>query len=447
MSEQTLSLYEFFQPIVEKYRPIKVLGSGSYGLVIQAENLKTHELVAVKKITGLFENLNTAKRILRETILLRFLRNQFIVQLLDIEYNEKDPNTIFLIFECISSDLEKIIKSNKQYTIEQIKKIIYQILCGLKYIHSCSVLHRDIKPGNILIDSNENIKICDFGLARSMINSYEDFKEITTIEDKIIMNGQKNREILKENYLRSNSTNILHLTNALKIENQKLKESPQSKNRPYIKIKDYRNLHYSTHVVTRWYRAPELILVEQNYCSKIDIWSLGCVFGELMMMIKENSFEERKPLFPGQFCYPLSPDKNKSYKHKLSDIASDQLEIIFDILGSPLKEDMEFISDPNAILYIESLHKKDKTDLKKIFPGSSEESLDLLEKMLMFNPYKRITVEECLNHPFFKNIRNKNLEKEEKFEIELKFESYNEITEQKLKNWFLNVKDAYTISD
>jgi mitogen-activated protein kinase 1/3 len=66
------------------------------------------------------------------------------------------------------------------------------------------------------------------------------------------------------------------------------------------------------HVVTRWYRAPELILLEKDYGEAIDVWSVGCIFGELLSMMKENAptYMDRKPLFPGQSCFPLSPDSN-----------------------------------------------------------------------------------------------------------------------------------------
>ena len=164
-----------WMPILDKYEPVKVLGSGSYGQVIQAKNKLTNQTVAIKRVMGLFEDLIDTKRILREITLLRFMKNQFIVELLDIIYDRDDENfdTIFLIFECLPSDLKKIIKSNIHLTILDVKVLVYHILCGLKYIHSCAVLHRDLKPGNILLDDNYQIKICDFGLARC-VNKMED---------------------------------------------------------------------------------------------------------------------------------------------------------------------------------------------------------------------------------------------------------------------------------
>ena len=450
-----ISLSTEFKTILHRYKPIKISGYGSYGLVIQALDLTNNQLVAVKKINSIFENLGDAKRILREITLLRFMHNRFLVQLLGIEYDKDDENfdTIYLIFEYLPFDLEKIIKTNRYLTMKEIKSIIYQILCGVKYIHSCAVLHRDIKPGNILIDKENNIKICDFGLARSISSTYEDFKDIQTYEQKKITNEEK--EYKKQNSHEHSNTTSPIKDNHIKKDNKNLEikqkiinKSPLLGKRPPL-LKNIKKNFYSVHVVTRWYRAPELILVEQNYSKKIDIWSVGCVFGELMMMMKENSpfCFERKPLFPGKYCYPLSPRKNKKNedRYRKKDNDPDQLDKIFDVLGSPSEEDMEFITDPNAVLYIKSLQKREKMDLKKKFPGSDEDSLDLLSKMLMFNPLKRINVEDSLNHPFFKDIRNKKYEEEEKFEIELKFDSDNEITEEKLKRWYLEVIDAYTV--
>ena len=132
-SSQTLKEWK---PILGKYEPLKVLGSGSYGQVIQARNKETNKIVAIKRVMGLFEDLIDTKRILREITLLRFMKNQFIVELQEIIYDQEDKNfdTIFLIFECLPSDLKKIIKSNIHLTILDVKVLVYHILCGLKYM-------------------------------------------------------------------------------------------------------------------------------------------------------------------------------------------------------------------------------------------------------------------------------------------------------------------------
>ena len=112
-----------------------------------------------------------------------------------------------------------------------------------------------------------------------------------------------------------------------------------------IKSKDQRKnmkRELTGHVVTRWYRAPELILLEKDYGAAIDIWSIGCVFAELLGMMKESAptYLDRKPLFPGKSCFPLSPDKaTKEERSGFPFSTNDQLNVIFEVIGTPLEDD------------------------------------------------------------------------------------------------------------
>ena len=136
------------------------------------------------------------------------------------------------------------------------------------------------------------------------------------------------------------------------------------------------------YVTTRWYRAPEIILCPSQYSKAMDIWSIGCIFAELMA---------RCPIFRGE-----------NYL--------DQIKKINDILGSPSEEDMSFIYDSQARKFITDLPQTQKIPFQQIFKNANPLALDLLEKMLCFNPQKRINIQQCLEHPYFKEIRDKNLE-------------------------------------
>ena len=449
-----------WEPILSKYTPKKMLGSGSYGQVIEAEEKATGKLVAIKRVPGLFEDLIDTKRVLREITLLRFMKNEYIVELLDIMYDTKNEefDTIFLIFECLKSDLKKIIKSNHHLNIMDIKILMYRILCGLKYIHSCSVLHRDLKPGNILLNDNYVVKICDFGLARCVNKEEED----EVIEEKIVDN---HREIdprklaakgaalskyaeKKDSGTESERTQVSESKETATPASSQ--ESSGKKRPPMLKdLKNKKNQQVlSCHVVTRWYRAPELILIESDYTGAIDVWSVGCIFAELMMMIKENAptFIDRTPLFPGKFCFPLSPPGSK--KVRLNDLGfpnekSDQLSVIFDVIGTPSEEDISFISDENALLYLKSLKVRPKRNLQTKFPGSPAEAIDLLDKMLIFNPAKRIKVNQALAHPFFEEIRDPKKEVEAEFNLEFEFETEENLNNEKLRNYFIQVIKSY----
>ena len=450
MVDSNSALHEW-SPILDKYEPIRVLGSGSYGQVIEAINRLTQQKVAIKRVSNLFEDLIDTKRILREITLLHFMKNQFIVELLDIVYDQTNPhfNTIFLIFECLPSDLKKIIKSNINLNILDVKLLVYHILCGLKYIHSCAVLHRDLKPGNILLDDDYKIKICDFGLARCVNKIEED--EI--IEDKVI-ESNTDKQITKSKLLAKGSNSIKHSNIDDNNNNNNSNNSSNSngkKHPPMLKDmkKQKQQQVLSVHVVTRWYRAPELILIESSYTSAIDIWSVGCIFGELMMMIKENSptFLDRQPLFPGKYCFPLSPPGNKK-RVKVNEFGfpnekTDQLNVIFDVIGTPSEEDMDFITDPNGKLYLKSLKERPKKNLKTKFPGSSDDALDLLDKMIKFNPNQRYTVNQALEHKFFEEVRDKDKEIEADFNLEFEFEKDEELNMEKLRMFFVQVIKSY----
>ena len=545
--------------ILSEYQPVKPLGCGSYGLVVEAEHLKTKKKVAIKRVSNLFEDLIDTKRILREITLLRFMKNQYVIELLDIMYDTSNPNfdTIFLIFAYAPSDLKKIIKSAIHLNILDIKLLVYHILCGLKYIHSCAVLHRDLKPGNILLGDNYQVKICDFGLARSVTNDEPDeilieekLEEPKTLDkEKVNSNstraslqkylvknkkevketneqGEKNKEpqenkkdektelpseekkiisdvaqkstsdIIKSedqtkisevsssdnsitNKIDLSGVNSLSSTPKLVSQQNTTKTPVPFVNKTYLKkgndstsnsssqsstfpnstsstMKHPASLKKQTkqqklthHVVTRWYRAPELILIEKDYTSAIDVWAAGCVFAELMMMIKENasSFTERKPLFPGKFCFPLSPPA-KSNTIKVNEKGfpmdkSDQLNVIFEVIGTPTEEEMEFVTDKNGIVYLKSIQPLPKSNLKSRFPGSTDEALDLLDKMLKFNPKNRITVNEALEHPFFKQVRATSKEVQADFNLEFEFEKDHSLTIDKLRIYLIQVINSY----
>lgn len=130
------------------------------------------------------------------------------------------------------------------------------------------------------------------------------------------------------------------------------------------------------YVVTRWYRAPEVILNASHYTNALDVWSLGCIFAELL---------GRAPLFPG-------------------DDYLDQIKRTIAVLGTPTSDDMSFIGNDLARKYIRKLPKRNKQSMKKIFPKANPNAHSLLQKMLVFNPEKRYTVKNCLEHPYFEKL-------------------------------------------
>ncbi|XP_020593004.1 mitogen-activated protein kinase 9-like [Phalaenopsis equestris] len=165
---------EFFTEYGEasQYEIIEVIGRGSYGTVGAAVDTKTGEKVAIKKINDVFEHVSDATRILREIKLLRLLRHPDVVEIKHIMLppSRREFRDIYVVFELMESDLHQVIKANDDLTPEHHQFFLYQLLRSLKYIHSANVFHRDLKPKNILANSDCKLKICDFGLARVSFN-------------------------------------------------------------------------------------------------------------------------------------------------------------------------------------------------------------------------------------------------------------------------------------
>lgn len=207
---------------------------------------------------------------------------------------------LYLVFEFADTDLSKIIKSNQFLTGEHIQYILYQMLDGLRYIHQTNVIHRDIKPANMLVNCAEcSVKIADFGLSRVVgadntvphhVSSRDDPYHravispateepahfVAEVESKVTESLQPSMDTMTIADPQSFMSNVVPPPLALK-----------------------RGL--TKHVVTRWYRAPEVIL-SQPYSAAVDIWSIGCIFAELMGLIKENvsNYRLRRALFPGE---------------------------------------------------------------------------------------------------------------------------------------------------
>ena len=214
---------DFHHDVLEpsRYEIKKVLGKGSYGIVFDAVDKFTGQEVAIKKISNVFESVSKSTNILREIKLLRLLSHPNIVRMVSI----LKPKTkycfkhVYIVFERMDFNMKKMLKLNYAYLKnDQIQYFMFQLLNGLDALHSARVLHRDIKPQNILINEDCTLKLCDFGLSR------------------FTYDGQK--------------------------------------------VKDTKR--FTSYVQSRWYRAPEICGKRNFTCGKsVDIWSVGCIFGEL----------------------------------------------------------------------------------------------------------------------------------------------------------------------
>uniref|UniRef100_A0AC34RJ49 Mitogen-activated protein kinase n=1 Tax=Panagrolaimus sp. JU765 TaxID=591449 RepID=A0AC34RJ49_9BILA len=300
--------------VAPRYVSLTYIGEGAYGMVVAAYDTIKHERVAIKKISP-FEHQTFCQRTLREIKILTRFKHENIINIQEIiRAPSVDQMKDIYIVQCMmETDLYKLLKTQK-LSNDHVCYFLYQILRGLKYIHSANVLHRDLKPSNLLLNTTCDLKICDFGLAR-------------------------------------------------------------------VSDPDHDHTGFLTeYVATRWYRAPEIMLNSKGYTKSIDIWSVGCILAEML---------NNKPLFPG--------------KHYL-----DQLNLILAVIGTPSQEDMQCIINEKARSYLLSLPHKIKQQWSRLYPGADPRALDLLDKMLTFNPNKRITIEAALAHPYLEQYYDPN---------------------------------------
>ncbi|OAD61276.1 Putative serine/threonine-protein kinase C05D10.2, partial [Eufriesea mexicana] len=306
------------------YDIIRRLGKGAYGIVWKAIDKKNKETVAVKKIFDAFKNQTDAQRTFREIMfLLSFANHDNIIRLIGLHKANNDRD-IYLVFEYMETDLHKVIKKGK--ILKDLHKvfIMYQLFKAIKYIHSGNVIHRDLKPSNVLLNVHCHCKIADFGLARSVTQIGEGDGETS-----------------------SDPT-----------------------------LTDY--------VATRWYRAPEILVASKRYTKGIDMWSLGCILGEMLL---------RKPLFPGSSTI-------------------NQVERIMVTLPPPTREDLISVSAGYGTNLLEKTPTGPRRSLKDLLPDVSEKALDLISNLIVFNPNHRLTAVEALEHPYVADFHRRSNEPE-----------------------------------
>eukprot|EP00039_Didymoeca_costata_P027738 m.19076 g.19076 ORF g.19076 m.19076 type:complete len:294 (-) comp6478_c0_seq2:281-1162(-) len=285
---------------MDKYIKTEKIGEGTYGTVYKALIKGTRDYVALKKIKLDGEDEGVPSTAIREISLLKELRHVNVVRLIEVVHSD---NKLHLVFEYLDQDLKTYLDELKEnIPLQNVKSYLHQLLDGVAFCHAHRVLHRDLKPQNLLINKSGQIKLADFGLARAF----------------------------------------------------------------GVPVRTY------THeVVTLWYRAPEILLGTRQYACAVDVWSLGCIFAEMMT---------RRPLFPG-------------------DSEIDELFRIFRVLGTPTEDTWPGVSKlPD---YKPTFPKWGSQPVNMCVPGITDSGADLLSRMLSYSPNQRISAKGALNHPFF----------------------------------------------
>ncbi|KAG1052771.1 hypothetical protein G6F46_009784 [Rhizopus delemar] len=294
-------------PPEQRYTRIEKLGEGTYATVYKGKNRVTGEIVALKEI-HLDPEEGAPSTAIREISLMKELKHPNIIRLQDIIHTE---SKLSLVFECMDQDLKKYMDTTARATrgvlsVGVIKSFMYQLLKGIAYCHENRVLHRDLKPQNLLINKHLQLKLGDFGLARAFgipVNTF------------------------------------------------------------------------SNEVVTLWYRAPDVLLGSRMYSTSIDIWSAGCIMAEMYT---------GRPLFPGT-------------------TNEDQLQKIFRLLGTPTEQTWPAITQfpeykPPQVIY-------PPQHLSQVLTTIDPIGIDLLSRMLQYQPQMRISAKDALEHAFFNEVK------------------------------------------
>ncbi|KAJ2080917.1 negative regulator of the PHO system [Coemansia sp. RSA 988] len=285
------------------YQRISQLGEGTYAKVFKGRSPKG-EIVALKEIV-LNPEEGAPSTAIREISLMKELDHENVLKLLDVVHTE---TKLMLVFEYMDNDLKRYMDSVGNHGAlppQTIKVLMFQMLKGVKYCHDMRVLHRDLKPQNLLINSHNQLKLGDFGLARAVgipVNTF------------------------------------------------------------------------SNEVVTLWYRAPDVLLGSRSYTNTIDIWSAGCIMAEMFT---------GRPLFAGS---------NND----------DQLIKIFRTMGTPTEATWPGVS--RMANWKTNFPPYPPQRLEQLLPQMDVFAIDLLKKLLVYDPNMRWEASRCLSHPYFQEL-------------------------------------------
>jgi mitogen-activated protein kinase 1/3 len=300
--------------IPTRYEPGEIIGVGAYGIIISAKDTQNNnQLVAIKKVKSISDNIDL-KRITREILIMKYCQHENIIPLLDV-----------------------IIHLNKNPSLNKVADV-YLVMEKMD-----SDLQKIIASKQELSDEHYQFILYQILRALYFLHSagiiHRDFKP-----SNVLINEDCTVKLCD-----------FGMSRALQEEDVSLTE----------------------YVVTRYYRAPEVMLTSRHYSKKIDVWSVGCSFAELL---------SKKFMFPGE--------------NYIS-----QIKLIINVLGTQDPKDLEFISNPSAKNFVMQHQNIKRKDFNKILNCENPLAVDLVEKMLVFNPEKRYSIEECLNHPYLKNMR------------------------------------------
>lgn len=360
--------------VLQKYQVERKIGSGSYGQVWKCIKKGVNGTAggqtsyALKKVYEAFDNSTDAQRTFREVVILFELeKHPNIISLYEV-HRSKDNRHLYMVFEYVESDLQEAITARALQPVHQ-QFILYQLLCALRFLHSANVVHRDLKPSNILLNNTCEAKVCDFGFARSV-----DAIGLGSEKDVPVTSAPPKTQIGLGGYPAASKT--LDRKAQDRVEAVTPATTTGSKD-PVL----------TDGVSTRWFRSPELLLGSTHYDQSVDIWSAGCILGEML---------RGSPIFAGESILQ-------------------QLQLIFALLGKPNAVDMDCLAVDcrrfakeimPCVSDTSELHPSEnkRHNWAIFFPSATEQALDLLRQLLKFVATQRPTAATALRHKYVKEF-------------------------------------------
>lgn len=347
--------------VLKQYKPVKKIAKGQYGIVWRAKHTETGQLLAVKKIYNAFQSEIDAQRTYREINYLERLAlspslsnpnisspHPNIIRLMDVLPSENELD-IYLVFEYMETDLRELLKK-RLLKPTHYPFIIFQLFHALQFIHSASLIHRDISPSNILVNAACQVKLADFGLCRSIASSSQTLSTTISRED--------------------------------------------------VNLTEY--------IAVRWYRSPEVLLTAP-YSFGLDIWSAGCVFAEMLstshktLFPGSNTSDQLSKIFsilgfPSDEqilgLFGVSSQNPPSLSFEVEKLIQNVKMLRED---SPTNEQSQSTVD----------------NLQSIFKETDTQTISLLSQMLTFDPLKRISAKDILKNDIFDEFRKEYQEFEQ----------------------------------
>ena len=441
-----------------RYRLISVLGHGSFGAVCKARDVLARRVVAMKRVPNALCTLENAKRVLREVVVLNRLDHPNIIKIYSIFHapssagpSRMDPTTfslvpmsidLYMVFECAEGgDLYEI---RGEMSSREVRSLMKQLTTAIKYMHDVGVWHRDIKSANLLCGrarfGGRVVKVCDFGLARGARRGGRDAAADESAEHLDALGGGGGDDPVP-------AFDDARSAKRAKKKRSSLDAATPAAATPAPPPGAFARQEMLTGVVaTPCYRAPEVIMSNGAYTGAMDVWSLGCIFGELLQRSQQHAYAPRltvRPLFRFDDDPVPTPGEGEmytgwargmrrtsgggggegasgsgsgrgagagagSYEHLQTDVGDDahsarvkaRLDLFFDVIGTPSWYDVEAVSNVRWRRYLRGIRGRPGS-ITEDYKGCDEVARDLLLRMLTFDPKRRAGLDEILAHAYF----------------------------------------------